>query len=546
MAEKSLTESDWKNFAKSLKLDNAKTASKEGLAVHEAVLEALQDLGKKDEDRHADMLSALDKLEAVLNKQVVANAKRKEPDLKDVKDQLHKMLAALEKQRKTVRAAKDAKDAADREAAEEEDSPALLTTKMVPLLREVRKGELVLQALIGVSGKEAVVLLSRRAISPARGKLLKEQMSNPGGLKLIRSECLFEANTLTFVVEAGAAGLAKKIKAALLAQTEMRMKVRVRGLDPTDVDEDLDDADAPDATAGTTTPADTAPAAAQNDELRLAYEKKLALLEPRVSEALSQQIGDVGKIRAVSQFAQGKAEAGEYKAALQALQALEALLPQPAGSPPGTEAADPLAAFKTRLSALLPTLKGAIEAGTPGVEAQRVRVAEASALANKKLFDEAAALLGQVEAWLAGERGGSVGGIVALQKSRKAWADFRQSLQSQLDSISRDVLDTVQDNNEDEDADEDYDEAEVRAGLDRLKALLESLDVRLIDKLDAALNASGTDRDRLQKEAKAIVGEYQSFVSGNGLIAAIDDNGFVDTSIRREADQTLRELAAQL
>jgi hypothetical protein len=95
-----------------------------------------------------------------------------------------------------------------------------------------------MSSLIAVAGKETVVMISKRAISPARGKLLKEQMTNPGGLKFIRGECLFEQNTLTFVVQSPAAGLAKKLKAALLAQTELRLKVRVRGEDPNDIDDD--------------------------------------------------------------------------------------------------------------------------------------------------------------------------------------------------------------------------------------------------------------------------------------------------------------------
>lgn len=563
MADKLLTESDWKSFAKGQKLDDAKEASKDTKALHEAVLEALQAFARQDEDEHDAMLAALDKLDGALDKQVAANARRKDKDGKaikdvgDVKDRLQKMQAAIDKQRKTVRAAAA-------EAADEEESPALLTTKMVPLIREVRKGELVLPALIAVAGKETVVLLSRRAISPSRGKLLKEQMANASSAKLIRGECLLEANALTFVVQAPAAGLAKKIKAALLAQTELRLKVRVRGEDPADVDEDLDEdaaaEGAAEGTADTTAAPGEPPAAPVADEAeRLAYEKKLAELDPRIADALGRQVGDVGKIRAVSQFAQGKAETGAYKAALQALQALEGLLPAPTTQPQAAPTGDPMAAFKARLAALVPLLKGAIDAGTPGAEAQRARVAEASALANRKAFDEANAVLAEVEAWLGGARGkgsgagsdagsasGAGAGLVALQQSRLAWAEFRKSLQAQLDAIARDVLAEVQDNNADDEADEDYDVGEVRAGLARFQTLLEGLDTRLIDKLDAALNAGGDERARLQQEAKAIVAEYQGFVGGNALIAAIDANGFVDTSIRRDADKVLRELAAQL
>ena len=242
MSEKVLTVSDWKSFAKGEKLDD-KEASKDSKALHEAVLKALQDLSRKDEAKHDAMLAGLKDLEDVLTKQIAANARRKDKDgkaikdTKDVKDQLYKMLAAVEKQRKEVGAARDAGG-----EDEEEDSPALLTKKMVPLIRELNKGDVVMQALIAVAGKETVVLLSRKPISPARGKLLKDQLTNPGGLKFIRAECMLEKAALTFVVQQGASGLAKRIKAALLLQTLLRLKVRVRGEEPDDVDED-DDAD---------------------------------------------------------------------------------------------------------------------------------------------------------------------------------------------------------------------------------------------------------------------------------------------------------------
>ncbi len=51
MTEKILTEGEWKSFAKGEKLDDAKVASNDTKALHEAVLEAVQDLGRKDEKK---------------------------------------------------------------------------------------------------------------------------------------------------------------------------------------------------------------------------------------------------------------------------------------------------------------------------------------------------------------------------------------------------------------------------------------------------------------------------------------------------------------
>jgi hypothetical protein len=74
----------------------------------------------------------------------------------------------------------------------------------------------------------------RRPIAATRRKLLSEALDAKGGAKFIAAQCLFEQNALTFVVQAKAAGLAKRLKAALLMQTDLRLKVRVRGEEPDD------------------------------------------------------------------------------------------------------------------------------------------------------------------------------------------------------------------------------------------------------------------------------------------------------------------------
>jgi MoxR-like ATPase len=53
---------------------------------------------------------------------------------------------------------------------EDAEASALLTTKLVPLLREVNKGRL-MHALTASTGKQVVVMLSRKPIPPARRKL---------------------------------------------------------------------------------------------------------------------------------------------------------------------------------------------------------------------------------------------------------------------------------------------------------------------------------------------------------------------------------------
>src|SRR4030095_5666422 len=79
----------------------------------------------------------------------------------------------------------------------------------------------------------------------------------------IRGECIFEKNAHTFVSEKVPTGLAKKLAAALLAETGQKYRVRVRNADGSmtlDSDTDLDPeaATVADATGGQATTDDMA------------------------------------------------------------------------------------------------------------------------------------------------------------------------------------------------------------------------------------------------------------------------------------------------
>lgn len=312
MSEKNLTEIEWKKFSKGRDLKDA------------ALVKALAALEKaKAPDQQLTALEDIEKQADVLRKSA-----KNDKELVSYLDDLDK---ALDKQRKLSEseAKKAAREAEKKQGDdEEEDSPALLTTMMIPLIRAVKKGDITLQALVAVAGKETVVLLSRRAISPSRGKLLKEQMASPGGLKFIRGECLLELGALTFVVQSQAAGLAKRLRAALLAQTDLRLKVRVRGENPDDLDSDGEDegegeGEAPDASVSTsTTTATNSGPDADEAALQRRYAQRFAELEPMVDEALRKGTGDVSKIRIMRDYAQEKADGKLYADGLKTLDRL--------------------------------------------------------------------------------------------------------------------------------------------------------------------------------------------------------------------------------
>ena len=137
-------------------------------------------------------------------------------------------------------------------------------------------------------------------------------------------------------------------------------------------------------------------------------------------------------------------------------------------------------------------------------------------------------------------------GIVVLQQSRLAWDGLRKSVQTQLQSIEQATIKAVEAHNADETVEDEYDPAEVATGLKAIYGILQKLDTRLIEKLDAALGAEGDTRARLNREARDIVGEYGAVLASDPMLAKIDLNGFANTSIRDAAQNTLAALAQRL
>ena len=206
MAANPLSEAAWK------------IAAKGKLCKGAALIKALQALEAGAAAGPEAKLEALDEVEkqALLLLKAVAG----DPALKDG---LEAMAAAIDK----------ARDAAQQAALDAAAIHPLLGTRLLALLRLVRRGS-VMQALVGLSGKEAALLLSTRKVAPAARKLLREHLQAPGNLKFYLGECRFEEEAHTFVLHPVAAGLDKKLKAAILAQTKLRIKVRVRAAVPED------------------------------------------------------------------------------------------------------------------------------------------------------------------------------------------------------------------------------------------------------------------------------------------------------------------------
>ena len=434
MADKHLTEAAWKAFAKGKKLDDGDLLK---------ALQALDKSEKKPAEEQLKAAQALDKASTGLRKQA-----KSDKDLAGYLDELDKTL--VKKIKDLERLAKEEAEAA---AAEEEDeeSPALLTSKMAPLVKTLRKGNVTMPVLIATAGKETKVLIQRRSIAPTRKKMLAEALGVSGGIKYLVGECLLEDNQLTFVMQTQAAGLAKRIRAALLEQVEMRVKVRVRG-EGGEVDEDLED-DGADGTqgapAGQGEPQDPAPEAPPEappapSAQALAYAERLRKVKTRLEQAEAAKHPEQIKLKALMQFAEGKGQAGDADAGMKGLDAVEKLLDAPVAAPAG--GVDPATAFNARLSALMPRIKEAIVAGTPAGAQVKLKAAEAGALAKQARFDQGHAVLDDVERLLSGQAAAAAAPAAAAppagagDERAQRFNALRGQLQQDYDALSSATL----------------------------------------------------------------------------------------------------------
>ena len=239
---KVLNDSAWKEV-----LAKNKTVKDNGM------LKALADIKKLGDDDHDNAQKILDdvvKLTAQLKKSkdtspAVAKFLAELSSAADVamRDIAKAKAEADKKSRAEAEAKKQAeKQSRDDEGDGEEESSELLTTKMIPLLRQVNKGE-IMHVLVARAGKQVAVMMSRKPIPPARRKLLADELGVSGGIKYFGGHCVKEGGATMFVLKSEVAGLAKQLKLALLNQTGLRVKkLSCRGEDG-ETDDDLEEDD---------------------------------------------------------------------------------------------------------------------------------------------------------------------------------------------------------------------------------------------------------------------------------------------------------------
>lgn len=534
MADK-ISESSWTDFIRKHKLE----------LDDKALVKALAAFGKTSESQPGPRLKALEELIEQLTKQIAAAAKRKkelgDKPFGELKDKLYELLDAAEHlQRDTLKNAQE-------EDGEEAESPALLTSKMIPLVRDLKKGDVRMQVLIGSISKAASVLISRRSISAARRKLLNEALDATGGVKFAKGECYYEKGTLYFVLEGQVGGLAKRVRAAMLEQTGFRLKIGMRGDDGEEAEGHEEDEEGEDAAAehqgdkadAGTTASSTAPT--PPDPAQLAYIQQLRKLQEPLDKALAARHAESSKLRALIGFASEKAdEAHDYPAAIKALKMVEQLLDATAAAPEKKEGVPALDAFTARLAALMPHIKQALAAGGPAGPDIKAKVAEAGVLARQGHLEQAQALLDALEALL-GRGTGSTStptgaregephpGIVSYRKALLAWDGAKKKARADIQKLRAELMKQRPGHAE---------------AADALNHALDALNAGLADQIDKAMSAS-KDGQRLRHQAAALklALNYRSFLEGDAMIEDIDDNPL---DVKVDAGKTLLDGLAEV
>lgn len=342
MSEKHLSESGWKAVLSKHKLKDR------GLG------KALGAYGKCGEKDFAPRLAALDEVEEE------AEALQKDKAFKEVKeaaDYLDEMLTEAGRSRKAVEAARK-KDEAEEEEEEGGADPGAIKKRMTTLLGQVKTKapeDRPLEFMACVGKGASAVLLGKSA--GGLKKLLLELVPGVASPKFFRGECRWEENVHTFVLEKVPAGLSKKLHRALLAETGLKYRVRVRTFDgsfiadsETELEQELPDETVP--TPPTPPGADAARAQWLELKARLVPEIKTALAaNPGLKETVLKQLG----------VALGKEKETQFAEALALGQALlQSLAPPTPATPPAPNPA--VAVLQAAMAKLLPKVKEAIAA----------------------------------------------------------------------------------------------------------------------------------------------------------------------------------------
>ncbi len=242
----------------------------------------------------------------------------------------------------------------------------------------------------GTTGK----LLVAKLIAPAQ---MSEAKKQAGSGQAYQGRCVGEDGILFFEVDKDPPG-------SLLGQ--LKRCVKDDGGQTWPIEFRIVGDAAPEPGTSAPHPPGKMPPAAERS-LATRWAKRREALEPRYAATVKEKRGDGDKMKAVFSFAVDKAGRGEYDKALAAMDSLEKLLnAAPAAAPPPPEN-DADTQFKNRFKSLLIPVSKAVAAKHPASDVLRRGVAEAQALAGKRDFVHANAILDRLEKLLTSAANGS-------------------------------------------------------------------------------------------------------------------------------------------
>jgi len=470
------------------------------------LLKKLADFKRVGDDKHEDALKLLDevlKLASQLKKdkktapaagkyldELTAAAETATRELTKAKAEADKSAKAKAEAEKKAHA--EAAKKGDDDDEEEEESPELLTTKLKPLLRLVAKGDR-MHALVAKSGKQVVVMLSRKPIPPARRKMLADQLGG-GSTKYYPGHCGLEAGATTFVLKAEVAGMSKLIKAALLEQTGLRVnKIKCRGEDGDDDDGDEGGAPPAEASDGEDSPEGSGKAAEPPTGMARPFE-------------ISAAVGRGGKnleedVQAVQVALNRRAGAGLKVDGRCGSGTIEAIVE-----------------FQRALGQSKPDGRVDPKRGTARALAASGKIGKPPPPPNPKAPPEDL-------------------GEATLERAPQVWQGTRDILDHNINELKRAIR-------------QEYANehptilAEIDQNVQRVDVILEKLDVRLSQTLERA--GATTDAAKRKAElasAKTILADYIAFVKSEPLIEHVDKNPFgVNAQVRKTITDSLTHM----
>ena len=532
MSDKYLSLQAWKTFARNRNYKDA------------ALLKALGDLDKFGDGQPDERLRALD--EAEKQSELLAKGAKGDKDLAAYVGDLLKQAKVARKAAELARAARD-KQAAQAEA-EDDDAPDLLTTKLASLLKEVRRG-VPMHAMLAIGSAESAVLLSRKPIPAPRRSLLVDYLGTSSGVKFPIGQCLWEENAFTFVLASASLAPAKKVRAALKAQVGTLSKIRVRGMDPADVDEgdqedeaeekDKDkDKDKDKVSASRDKPGSPSPSAALT--------ARLTALQPRIKARLAEGGAAEKEVKLLVSEIGALIRQDRIAPAQTLVDALEKRLggtgiPVPPPLPPASgKAADPAMVFKSRLTALQPRIKDAVAAGGPAAARVAAHSREVAALGQQKDFTQALAALDKLEALLA-PRGGTPAQTAPKAASPSAgkgtlalWQAAKDVAGEQLNSLAGALRGSGH-------------PLLIRIAEQGLHGLTRRLQVGLQAALMDYDGASQDARAKAAAKVKALLADYRDFLKTDATLPLLERNPLgITVDIRTRLGSALDLIDARL